>query len=253
MRNVIILGSGRSGTSMVAGVLAKSGYWMGDNVYPGNEGNPKGMFEDREINELNEDILAQVLKSPPFLARQSSPDRPKKWQRWLARIPAGTPIPSSQKIDKRINHIIEKTPFCLKDPRFSYTLPAWKPFLENTVFVCVFRDPASTATSIMKQIKIARHLKGFNITYEEALDVWELMHRHILECQRPDEPWLFLHYQQILSGESFESLEKFTDARVDAGFPDSRLHRTTPKTGVPEKLKGLYGKLCGLAKYNNGD
>jgi len=44
MKNCIILGSGRSGTSMVAGTLAKSGYFMGDNLYPARESNPKGFF-----------------------------------------------------------------------------------------------------------------------------------------------------------------------------------------------------------------
>jgi hypothetical protein len=46
-RNCLILGSGRSGTSLAAGILAQAGYFMGDELWPVNIGNPKGQFEDR--------------------------------------------------------------------------------------------------------------------------------------------------------------------------------------------------------------
>ncbi|RME58681.1 sulfotransferase family protein, partial [Candidatus Parcubacteria bacterium] len=61
MRNVLILGSGRSGTSMVAGTLAKAGYFMGTQFVPPRESNPKGFFEDHEINDINEAILKKVV------------------------------------------------------------------------------------------------------------------------------------------------------------------------------------------------
>ena len=45
-RNCLILGSGRSGTSMAAGILARAGYFMGAELWPADIGNPKGYFED---------------------------------------------------------------------------------------------------------------------------------------------------------------------------------------------------------------
>jgi Uncharacterized protein conserved in bacteria len=66
MRNCLILGSGRSGTSMVAGTLASAGYFIGDNLYPRLASNPKGFFEDPEINAINEDLLARILPKPFF-------------------------------------------------------------------------------------------------------------------------------------------------------------------------------------------
>ena len=50
VKNCLILGSGRSGTSMIAGILHKAGYFMGDNLYPPRSANPKGFFENWEIN-----------------------------------------------------------------------------------------------------------------------------------------------------------------------------------------------------------
>ena len=60
MKNCLILGSGRSGTSMLAGTLYREGLYIGDRVMPPTPGNPKGYFESFDIQDLNEDILKQV-------------------------------------------------------------------------------------------------------------------------------------------------------------------------------------------------
>ena len=68
MKNCLIMGSGRSGTSMIAGMLAKEDYFFGDNLYQARDPNPKGFFEDPEINDINETILSQVtLRRPPLM------------------------------------------------------------------------------------------------------------------------------------------------------------------------------------------
>lgn len=43
MRICIILGSGRSGTSMLAGSLAAAGYFMGEHLYPGAAEKPQAI------------------------------------------------------------------------------------------------------------------------------------------------------------------------------------------------------------------
>ncbi len=63
--NCLILGSGRSGASMVAGSLSQSGYFMGDNQFGSKQGNPKGLFEDEEIDGINEALLSQVVPKRP--------------------------------------------------------------------------------------------------------------------------------------------------------------------------------------------
>ena len=63
MYNCLILGSGRSGTSMAAGVLAKSGYFMGRNLIPPRPANPKGFFESEQITDVKKrlDFSSTVL------------------------------------------------------------------------------------------------------------------------------------------------------------------------------------------------
>ena len=57
---VAILGMHRSGTSAVAGFLAKAGFFAGeeDDLLPAAEDNPKGFFERADVNALNDDLLA---------------------------------------------------------------------------------------------------------------------------------------------------------------------------------------------------
>src|SRR5690349_12501793 len=117
-RNCLILGSGRSGTSMLAGTLCGAGYYMGEHLVPANEANPKGFFEDDEINAINEALLA------PLTPRR----RPAYGWRWLASVPVGTPFACPPELGQRIQAQTARAPFCFKDPRFCYTLPAWRRF-----------------------------------------------------------------------------------------------------------------------------
>lgn len=250
MRNVLIIGSGRSGTSMTSGILAQAGYFMGDHLNPIRESNPKGQFEDREINAINETILAQLVpKRIKILGKWFFCDRPVEWQRWLARIPVSTNISSSPEITERIHKMTQREPYCFKDPRFSYTLPVWRPLLRDTIFICVFREPANTASSILKQIQNAPHLQGFSLTFEQALQVWTLMYSHIYEIHRHQGEWLFLHYNQLLTKEGLDRLEYFTGASVDRSFPDPSLRRSFSEIAASQKTLELYNNLCKLAEY----
>jgi hypothetical protein len=251
LRNVIIMGSGRSGTSLTAGLLAGTGYFMGDHLNPANETNPKGQFEDREINGINEELLAQITPGrPPLLGRWLFRHRPVQWQRWLARVPVGTPLAVAPAMSERMGRFVQREPYCFKDPRFSYTLPAWRPLLkQGTAFVCVFRDPAVTAQSIRKQACFAQHLNNFSINFTRAVEVWTLMYRHILEIHRHRGDWLFLHYRQILGGEGLDRLEAFTGAMVDRSFPDASLRRSSSNRPVSGEARAVYQQLCELAGF----
>src|SRR5271170_6033912 len=165
MRNVIILGSGRSGTSMTTGVLAGAGYFMGHKMSNvGRINNPYGNYEDQEINSLNERLLAQVVPGPEVVDNVlCHRDRPRANQRWLAKLPVGTEIPLVADMIPKMRELTSHGPYCFKDPRFSYTLPVWRPFLTDAIFLCVFREPHKTVQSILKQLRDAPHLRGLEM------------------------------------------------------------------------------------------
>lgn len=259
MKNVLILGSGRSGTSLAAGCLASAGYYMGDRLLDPRDANPKGFYESVEINEINEEILSCYTRPRPpygrgrFLFRH----RPLHMQRWLARISPKVDIRASEDVSRKIRQMVGHKPFCYKDPRFSYTLPAWRPFLDEreTVFICVFRDPATTAESILKECRsfppLADYHSGIAMTRKRALDVWFKMSSHILR-QADSGTWLFLHYEQLFTPEGLDRLEDVTGASVDRQFPTRSLSRTTDARPVPAGIMKIYRELCRRAGLSAG-
>jgi len=253
MKNVIILGSGRSGTSMVAGTLAKAGYFMGEHLLPANNANPKGFFEDIEVNSINEDILANVApRRPKIFGNVLFRHIPLPYQRWLLALPLSKSPLASQAIEKRITTLLKNKPFCLKDPRFSYTLPCWIPFLENAVFIVVFREPMTTAKSINKECQDDSQLHSLAMSEERAMKVWECMYKHILKMSENDcQDWLFLHYDQILTGNGGDLIARHTGANIDLSFPEKRLKRSNSTDSPPPSALGIYQKLCTKAGFDS--
>jgi len=251
MKNCIVLGSGRSGTSMVAGALAKSGYFMGDDLYGPRDANPKGFFEDPEINGINEDLLARVVpRRPPILGRWFFRDRPVHRQRWLARVPVGATIPVPPRLRTRIERAVARAPFCYKDPRFCYTLPAWRPHLANTAFLCVFRHPAATAASILKECRDASYLHSLKIDFAAAIEVWRLMHEHVLRIHSRKGDWLFVHFDQMIDGSAIPRIESLLGAAVDRTFAEPELRRSASDAQIPSAVRVLYEELCRKAEYD---
>ncbi len=107
---------------MVAGILSKAGYFMGENLIGPNDFNKKGNFESLDINNLNNQILHA------HLTEEHLPRDLPRFAGWLYEIPPSHRVTSPTPYNSCIPACIKRTPFCFKDPRFSYTLPAWTPF-----------------------------------------------------------------------------------------------------------------------------
>jgi hypothetical protein len=229
---------------MVAGTLSRAGYFMGDNLLPPNDDNPKGYFEDYEINAINEDLLDQVVpKRVRFLGREYFRYRPLRRQRWVACLPVGIEIPCPAELAQRMQRASLKEPYCFKDPRFCYTLPLWRPYLRHVAFIVVFREPAKTAVSILKACQHA----PITMTFRRALQVWTQMYKHILEIHRYHGDWLFLHYTQLIRGNGLHRLEMFLEAQVDHSFPDASLNRSFSSERISKETERVYQTLCELA------
>jgi hypothetical protein len=225
---------------MLAGILSGAGYYMGEHLIPPDEGNPKGYFEDDEVNAINESLLEPV-----------TPERsqPAYGWRWLAAVPVGTRLPCSAALVRRIEAQTARAPYCFKDPRFCYTLPVWRPLLGDAVFLCVFREPARTAHSILKECQVADYLDGLALTFGEAIEVWVLMYRHILEVHRHSGDWLFFHYEQLFEEQALGQLEATLGAAANRGFADPKFRRSPAHGRLEPAVLEVYQQLCELARY----
>ena len=254
-RSCFILGCGRSGTSLTAGLLAQAGYFMGSELYPADEGNPKGYFEDREINGINEGLIARVLPSSRRnLADKLLGRRPHsgKWTGWLAELPPEQKIPCSTRLADRIKVQAARRPFCFKDPRFCYTLAAWRKFAPDAAILCVFRHPEASAASIVKEAeRRGGGPDGVGIDPERALRIWRRMYGYVLGVHYPaGGDWLFLHYDQLIEGSAYDSIEQLLEVKVYREFADTRLRRSFPPATVRADTDALYRRLCDLAGFN---
>ena len=254
-RNCLILGSGRSGTSMAAGILAQAGYFMGDDLWPADIGNPKGYFEDREVNTINDELIAPVApKTPPRgLRKLLFGDTPvlKHYQHWVAALPPSVSITSPPAMSQRIAAVTARQPFCFKDPRLSYTLSVWRPYIGDALLLCVFRNPGITASSMVRECQRAEHMQGTKVDERWALKVWEAMYRYILDVHYAQGgDWMFVHYDQLLDRSAATELERRLGVGIDRDFASAEFNRSRPGAAVPRRALRLYERLCTLARYD---
>jgi hypothetical protein len=252
MRNCVIIGSGRSGTSMLAGLLYSSGYSLGKDLLPPTPSNPKGYFESHSINELNNDLLKSAITTRPLgPIGILFPGRLPLGLLWLADIDFPAQIDVSDSHLDRMRSLIPDKPFCLKDPRFCYTLGAWLPILDqnDVIFLCIFREPGRTASSMKTDVH-ERAYKDFYLTRRRALSSWVSMYEHVLRKYSLHGRWLFAHYDQILDGSVISSIEDALDTKIDTSFVDSELKRSRDSSRASGRVLQIYQDLCARANYN---
>ena len=252
MKDCLIFGSGRSGTSMLAGTLFEAGYYMGDNLYPPRESNPKGFFENSFINGLNEDIIIETRKRNQGIIYPYKSLR--RNQMWLDVLPLGIKLYSNSSIKKRIKKALSMNPFCYKDPRLSYTFPVWERLIKKEVVnLIIFRHPAITAESIIKECNRMEYLNDIEMNFERAINIWKTMYFHILTNFNNKKNWIFLHYEQLFDIDIIKKLENILEANLNKDFPDKNLKRSVSNKSVPSDVMKIYNKLCDLAEFKDNE
>ena len=239
--DVIVLGCGRSGTSLVAGLLASAGYFMGPRLHPPREANPTGFFEGEVVKDVNEALLDPLVEAD---------GRTHRGSRWLETLSpsASVPAPDDATADA-IRRLVLRRPFAFKDPRFCYTLPAWRPFLPpRTAFICVFREPGRTVTSLLRERNEAPWLRDVRLDTVDAEGLWVAMYRRVLDEHRHAGDWLFVHYDQVLAGSGVARLGQHVGARLDPTVVRADLKRSSDRlTGACSIA--TYHELCALAGH----
>jgi hypothetical protein len=253
MRNCVILGSGRSGTSMLAGLLGDCGYFMGESLLRPSSSNPKGYFESEDINHLNDQLIANVTTVRPRGALgYLYPWRLSPGLLWMANLDLNTSVqPTHEQLDQ-MKALSSKKPFCFKDPRFCYTLDGWRPMLEDVALLCVFRQPGRTVASIKKDVHEQyprERYWNFRLTTDHTFRVWQSMYMHVLEKHYLTGQWIFVHYDQIIDGSAISRIEDAIDAKVDASSVDPTLKRSQDLSSPPDAVVSVYQRLCTLAGY----
>jgi len=176
-----ILGAPRCGTSLVAGILHKSGVSAGEQLQAHEQDNPAGFFEDYLLTAINIGFLRAAGGShifpPSFSEIEGVMDYPitesSQFGRGLTAI--GTAI----KYLARRNRAGRD--WCAKDPRVILTWPIWAPAVAmsqdvNLHFIVTHRNVLDAAQSWVKcdYMKDTQYALGVVLEYMYRLSaiVW---------------------------------------------------------------------------------
>ena len=130
---LIVAGFHRSGTSLVCQLLHRAGLFLGYDLLGSAFSNPHGHFEDTEIFNLHQQILADNgqtwLVSKPFLPAITKPH----WQKM-------------ERIIQRRN--AEHDLWGFKDPRVCLFMMIWKHLLPDAKALLIYRHFSDTTHSL---------------------------------------------------------------------------------------------------------
>lgn len=156
---VMVLGVGRSGTSLAAAVIAAlaHGSELPVDDFPATVDNPRGYRESMVLTDLNQRVLEALGGSwnvPPVLSAG--------WTRRVSARPEFTPDRSRAAFDS-----VFSTPgWIWKDPRNTMLAPYWFEVLSTVDGIAlIYRDPIEMARSTSRQFP------GMSIAHGLAL--WE--------------------------------------------------------------------------------
>ncbi len=141
-RVVVVAGSGRSGTSSIAGVLKLAGVRVPPPEVPGNRSNPRGFFEPKWVVELQTRLLRRagaVLTD----ARPAAFDL-------TAEVAASEEVRAG--VEDWLREQVAAAPaLVVKDPRNSFFLPLWRRAAADVgaevCFLTMLRHPAEVVGS----------------------------------------------------------------------------------------------------------
>jgi hypothetical protein len=212
--------------------------------------------EDPEVSAINELLLSQVTpRAKAGMRGKLFGSGFRYGQRWLAPVPLSVRIPTPDHIIPRIRLKTLHPPYCLTDARFAYTLSVWRPYLKDAVFICVFRDPHTTAQGLLEHCKTHASMHSLRLTYAQAVQVWTLMYQHVLykHAKLPGQ-WVFVHKDQLLAEAFIQRLEAVLSIRLERAMAiEEQANASSADKGlVGKEAQHTYQMLCDAAGFGVG-
>lgn len=248
-RLIVVLGMHRSGTSTIARGLLALGATFSDDLLPPAFDNPKGFWEDREIVQLNDSILAELHSKYDCIA-------PCHFVETLPMISA-----LKRRAYNLLKQKMAKTSlYALKDPRMARLLPFWQSVFQQldlkVSYVIAARNPLCIADSLKKRnqfepmksyllwldhtVHSLFYTKGKNrivVHYDQLVD-------------KPVEQLRRIAKHIFLSTPQPEALQLYLDNFLDASLRHARYSFEALRQNemVPGEVIEIYQLLCACAE-----
>ncbi|MCG3141914.1 MAG: hypothetical protein HDKAJFGB_03256 [Anaerolineae bacterium] len=162
-RALILTGMHRSGTSLIASLLAQAGVALGKSLLaPKANDNPRGFFEDADFVNFHQELLyargLDILVARDFVLQPDATET----ERARALIAA--------RADQAL--------WGWKDPRTSLVLEFWRALLPDARFLLVYRHPLDVTLSLARRLQLV----GFD--FYAALEAWYAYNRALSDFAR---------------------------------------------------------------------
>jgi len=225
--SVLVLGMHRSGTSLLAGSLQKSGVYLGLVAEEGKY-NRKGSRENIEIRKFNERILTGrsfSWKNPPDETLYWTQDEKEAGARLLKK------------------HFDGENLWGMKDPRLIWTVEGWIQLLHNVHLIGVFRNPSLVADSLNQRSG------SVNVSRSLGLKLWLSYNSELLRLKKKFN-FPLLHFGQIehLQKEFFNPLASFCQSlglkpAAHNFFDESLINNKETSNDIPKECIDLYKEM----------
>ena len=152
-KNIVVLTSGLSGSSVVTGLLAESGLSTGEKtVFKNNSTGVYETYENEQLVKLNESLLKQ-LGIKLDLSSWYEPDLYDQISTAVSKVDLK---PFQAFIDKCYQ---QEKPWIWKDPRLWFTFGFWKTLLqpETVDIVIMYRNPLPLWVSMINKRQIVNY------------------------------------------------------------------------------------------------
>ncbi len=255
LRLVCVSGAHRSGTSMVTRSLVILRFELGEKLMPPRGGNnAKGFFEDLDVVQLNEKLLAACNRHWDSVL-------PLNAQEINSLIQKGYAEQGLRLLQLKLS---QHNHFAFKDPRTSKLIPFWETALGRggikPVHLFVVRNPLSIAASLQKRD---------GIPTGKSLLIWL---EHVLSFLNATQgsKVLFVSYEAFMDSpeEQVDRIGAWLGKEVDpvelsrftSNFIDKQLQHTSfatqdllQSTSVPALVKEVYLGIEAFCKDTSPD
>jgi hypothetical protein len=236
VRNILIVGAPRSGTSLTAGAFARHGYFIGrieeEHMREGDAGNPFGYFEADDVIDANVELFeaAGFPHHNTWLFDEIGEDA-------IRRIDELEPRGEHRKLMALYD---THAPWVWKDPRLCFTLGYWWKIVDpaRTGVVLVRRDFDQIYTSFRRR-GWCREGEAVRAALEERIE------RHLQAAQetiqRLDIPHIAVEYAECTEDPEAVSrhLTEFTGTTFDPANLNVRpeLNHSTGRGRLAARLR----------------
>jgi hypothetical protein len=241
-KSVVVVGMPRSGTSLVAGIFGRQGFFAAEDseeeLRDGDHHNPFGYWEAETLTRVNAEVFAAAgyPEDTSWLGRAMSDEEADR----ICRL---APLPGHADLVARYE---ARAPWIWKDPRLCYTLGYWWPMLssDSTRVVITRRDPEAIYQSFVRV--------HWRAPSDEARDdVFKRVEGHLTAAwaavERLGIPALEVQYEDFADkpAETARRLSEFLHLKLepaDLGF-SSKLDHSSPRGRLGTFLERRYERL----------